>query len=377
MVGCDCYCSYRPETLINVKCRKVRLRDSGYHILETVEALPDAPLVVLLHGFPELAYSWRKVIQPLSQAGYHVVAPDQWGYGRTVASPVQYDDDLAPFQMSHLVQDIVELVHTLGYSTASVVGHDFGSLVAGFCALTHPDIFQSVVFMSAPFMGLSAPNAPIFPTTAVERTLSLMNPPRKHYTAYFSSRDANKHIMQTQPLEKFFREYFHAKAADGTRPGDGDPHPLASVDEMEELPRYYVMLQHETMLDAVHQPQDTPNIPWLTPSELSTYAHEYSRTGFQGGLNWYRCSIDAQWTRDLSEFVGKGVEVPAMFIAGKLDWGAYQAPEALVRMKSEICGRMDEEDVVLIEDAGHWVQQEKSEAVVTELARFLGKCPGN
>ncbi|SJK98758.1 related to epoxide hydrolase [Armillaria ostoyae] len=374
MVGSDCYCSHRPETLANVKCRKIRLRDSDYHVLEAVEPLSDAPLVVLLHGFPELAYSWRKVIHPLSQAGYHVVAPDQWGYGRTAASPVQYDDDLAPFRMSHLVQDIVTLVHTLGYSTASVVGHDFGSLVAGFCALTRPDIFQSVVFMSAPFTGLSAPNAPLFPVDAVEKTLSLMNPPRKHYTAYFSSRDANKDIMQGQPLEQFLRAYFHAKAADGTWLGNSVPHPLASIDEMEELPRYYVMLQHESMPDAVHQlSQDTPEIPWLTPSELSTYAHEYSRTGFQGGLNWYRCAIDAQWTRDLSEYAGKGVEVPAMFMAGKLDWGVYQAPGALVRMKSEICGRMDERDVVLIDDAGHWVQQEKSEAVVTELLRFLGK----
>ncbi|KAG7448797.1 alpha/beta-hydrolase [Guyanagaster necrorhizus] len=376
MVGSDCYCSHRPETLTNVKCRKVRLRESDYHILESVEPLSDAPLVILLHGFPELAYSWRKVIQPLSQAGYHVVAPDQWGYGRMAVTPIQYDDNLEPFQMSHLVQDVVTLIRILGYSTASVVGHDFGSLVAGFCALTHPDIFQSVVFMSAPFTGLIAPDAPLFPTKAADEILSLMNPPRKYYTTYFSSRDANKHLMQSLPLETFLRAYFRAKAADGTRLDNSDPHPLASIDEMEKLPRYYVMLQHETMPDAVLRSQDMPDISWLTPSELSTYAYEYSRTGFQGGLNWYRCSTDAQWTRDLSEFAGKGVEVPAMFIAGKLDWGTYQAPGALVRMKSEVCGKMEESDVILIEDAGHWVQQEKSEAVVTELVQFLDKCLG-
>src|SRR6266446_1309285 len=124
------------------------------HVLEAGFEESDRPAVLLLHGFPELAYSWRKVMLPLAAAGYHVVAPDQRGYGRTAGWDDSYEADLDPFRILNLVRDAIGLVAALGYrSVATVVGHDFGSPVAAWCALIRPDVFRSVVLMSAPFAG--------------------------------------------------------------------------------------------------------------------------------------------------------------------------------------------------------------------------------
>ena len=110
--------------------------------------------MLLVHGFPELGYSWRKVMLPLAEAGYHVIAPDQRGYGRSGGTDVTFDDDLAPFSTLNRVRDMLALINALGHrNVAMVVGHDFGSPVAGWCALTRPDVFRSVVMMSAPFGG--------------------------------------------------------------------------------------------------------------------------------------------------------------------------------------------------------------------------------
>ena len=128
------------------------------HVLEAGFERMGRPCVLLLHGFPELAYSWRKIMIPLARAGFHVIAPDQRGYGRTTGWDPSYEADLAPFRMLNLVRDALGLVFALGYrEVASVVGHDFGSPVAAWCALARPDVFRSVVLMSAPFGGTPAP----------------------------------------------------------------------------------------------------------------------------------------------------------------------------------------------------------------------------
>ena len=124
------------------------------HILEAGFDVPGRPLMVLLHGFPELAYSWRKVMLPLAQQGYHVVAPDVRGYGRSGGVGVSYHDDLRFFSTLNKVHDVLALVAALGYrSVAAVIGHDQGSPLAGWCALMRPDVFRSVVMMSSPFRG--------------------------------------------------------------------------------------------------------------------------------------------------------------------------------------------------------------------------------
>src|SRR5262249_48156706 len=124
------------------------------HVLEAGFETSNRPAVLLVHGYPELAYSWRRVMVPIASAGYHVIAPDLRGYGRTGGTDVKYDDDLAPFRTLNEVRDIVGLVSAFGYrSVAAIVGHDFGSPVSAWCSVVRPDMFRSVVLMSAPFAG--------------------------------------------------------------------------------------------------------------------------------------------------------------------------------------------------------------------------------
>ncbi|KAJ7735813.1 alpha/beta-hydrolase [Mycena metata] len=379
-----------PGLPTGVESRTLKINDLEMHILE---ALPthlagDSKLIVLLHGFPELAYSWRKVLRPLADAGYHVVAPDQRGYGRTKSSaqgaesPIEYTDDTTPFRMTNLVKDVVALVYTLGYQSAAAVGHDFGSPVAAYCALIRPDIFASVVMMSSPFTGppkLASANGAAGPDFAkIARALAALDPPRKHYVMYYSTPDANAHMTSPpRGLRAFLREYYHVKSADWA---PNDPHPLAAPEAavMAELPHYYVMGLHETMPEAVHgfEPSaaEIAANAWLTEEELGVYVAEYGRTGFQGGLNAYRIMTNVEWQADRELFAGKQIEVPAMFLGGKQDWGTYQYPGAVDAMRGVACAKMDDEDFVLIGGAGHWVPQEQSGDVVKELLRFFKKC---
>ncbi|KAF7351385.1 Bifunctional epoxide hydrolase 2 [Mycena sanguinolenta] len=370
-----------------IESRTLKVNDLEMHIFE---ALPpnspgtSAPLVILLHGFPELAYSWRKVIGPLSEAGYHVVAPDQRGYGRTKSSqtgfPIQYQDDLNPFRMTNLVRDILALVFTLGYeSVAAIVGHDFGSPVAAYCALIRPDVFKSVVMMSSPFTG--PPKLVLGNTTfsldlkQLAAALAALDPPRKHYVLYYSTPDANADMMNSPGgLHAFLRAYYHAKSADWDH---NEPHPLVAppVSVMAELPHYYVMRMDQNMPESVYESrpsaEEISRNAWMTEEELGVYVAEYRRTGFQGGLNAYRMATSPTWSSDRELFSGKQIEVPAMFLAGKQDWGTYQWPGAAETMKEKACKNMN--DFVLIDGAGHWVQQEQSGEVVNQLLRFFRK----
>ncbi|KAM5533784.1 hypothetical protein V8D89_012559 [Ganoderma adspersum] len=389
-----------PEGVIS---RTLEVRDLTVHILEAGSR--DAPLILLLHGFPELAFSWRRVILPLAALGYHVVAPDARGYGRTTprdpSEPVAYEDDLRPYRQLNLVHDVVALVSALGHtSVAALVGHDFGSTLTGSCAFVRPDLFRAVVFMSAPYTGPPAlpfatdpafhteseakakGQGPVSPAALVAYAgamLAKLNPPRKHYMRYFSGPSANADILQApQGLHAFFRGYYHAKSGDWV--GD-DPHPIAPTPEgMASLPHYYVMPAAETMADVarVHAPTAEEvagkSSRWLPEADLAVYAGEYGRTGIQGGLNWYRGLVDKEeFSEELSVFSGRKIEVPTMYLAGKKDWGIYQFPGAVDKLRKEVCARMDDEDVVLIEGAGHWVQQEQAEEVVKHLKRFLEK----
>ncbi|KAF8068956.1 alpha/beta-hydrolase [Lyophyllum atratum] len=380
-----------------IHSRSLIINDLEVHILEArPEAPPEAspaPLLILLHGFPELAYSWRKIMVPLSHAGYHVVAPDQRGYGRTkrrgthiMHDKYTYEDDLAPFRMLNLATDIVSLVYALGYkSAAAVVGHDFGSAVAGHCALIRPDVFRSVVLMSAAYTGaptllLDQTPPAKSPTQSLSDGLAALTPARMHYTHYYSTREADADMMKVpQGLHQFLRAYYHVKSADWKA---NAPYRLPSLSpsSLALLPLYYVMNFGETMPETVLR--DAPSTfevatnTWLTVEELAVYAAEYAETGFQGGLNRYRCATDAVWSEDLKVFSGRRIEVPAMFVAGKQDWGVYQYPGAVEKMREETCVRMREEDYVLVPDAGHWVQQEAPEAVVKHLIRFLRQRKG-
>src|SRR5450631_1851129 len=167
------------------------------HVLEAGYEAKGRPCVLLLHGFPELAFSWRKVMPALAAAGYHVIAPDQRGYGRTTGWDANYDGDLNSFRQLNLVRDALGLVPAFGYrSVNAVVGHDFGSSVAAWCALVRPDVFRSVALMSAPFAGppqlaFNTADAPpaVKREDPVHRDLAGLPRPRKHYQWYYSIRE--------------------------------------------------------------------------------------------------------------------------------------------------------------------------------------------
>jgi len=349
------------------------------HVLEA--GMPGQPCVLLLHGFPELAYSWRKIMPPLAAAGFYVVAPDQRGYGRTTGWDPAYDGDIRQFRMLNLVRDALGLVSALGQrSVAAVVGHDFGASVAAWCALVRPDVFRSVVVMSAPFTGppslpfdTAAHPMPPGAATSIYEELLALDRPRKHYQWYYSTPAANEDMWRApQGLHAFLRAYFHMKSADW--PGN-QPVPLQSwtATELAKLPAYYVMDAAMDMAGTVaaEMPSDTAiaGCTWLTDAELAVYSREYGRTGFQGGLQWYRCRTLGAFDAEHATFSGRTIDVPSWFIAGAKDWGIHQVPGALERMQGAACTQM--RGCHLLDGAGHWVQQEQPAAVARLLIGAL------
>lgn len=326
------------------------------HVLEGGYETPGQPLALLLHGFPDLAYGWRHLIPHLAGAGYHVVAPDQRGFGRTTGWVNSYDTPLAPFSLLNLMRDALGLVSALGYQrTAMLVGHDLGSPVAAYCALARPDVFPSVVLMSAPFPG-PPPLQPSSKAGEVAAALAALDPPRKHYQQYLSTREANDDLSHPpQGLHAFLRAFFYIKSADW--PGN-QPHPLKAftAEELAQMPPYYVMDRAKTMSETV-APFQASAAAWLTDPELGVYVEEYGRTGFQGALQAYRVFSDPDLNAELRQFSGKTIDVPSLFIGGKSDWGTYAAPGALEAMKMKATTRM--QGVELIDGTGHWIQQEQ------------------
>ena len=334
------------------------------------------PCVLLLHGFPELAYSWRKVMLPLAQAGYYVVAPDQRGYGRTTGWDTSYDGDWGAARALNLARDTLGLVHALGLkSVAAVAGHDFGAMVAAWSALARPDVFRSLVLMSAPFAGPPAlqPDGSVPSTERLNEQLGALTPPRKHYQWYYGTREANADMHRcAQGVHAFLRAYFHHKSADWAA---NKPVPLASWDaaEIARMPTYYIMERDKDMAATVAaEMPSTPNA-WLTEEELRVYSTEYERTGFQGGLNWYRCRLGGRFTAEQQLYSGRSIDVPACFIAGRSDWGIYQRPGDLEKMQRTACSRLLA--TLLVEGAGHWVQQEQPAELVGLLLEFLRSAP--
>ena len=296
-----------------------------FHVLEAGDAPPRQPLIILVHGFPEIAYSWRRTIPPLAAAGYHVVAFDQRGYGRTHSPDGVIA--LADFRPLNLVRDVVVLAHALGYQRVRcVVGHDFGAVTAALCALARPDFFESVVLMSHPFTG--APRLPLMPAERlvreseavvdVEAELAKLERPRKHYKWYYCTAEADMEMTEPREgLHEFLRGYFHLKSADWE---GNDPHPLEAwtATELAQMPRYYVMDKGDSMRQAVAKDmanEDPEAVKekskrWLSDAKLAVYVREYSRTGFQGGLNWYRVQTQSRVAGELEVFAGKKIEIP-------------------------------------------------------------------
>lgn len=352
------------------------------HVLDAGFDNPRCPVILLLHGFPELAYSWRKIMLPLAAAGFHVIAPDLRGYGRTTGWDKTYDGNFSSFRTHQLARDVLGLIMAMGHeSVYSLVGHDVGAIVAAYCALVRPDFFKSVVLVSCPFGGVpplpfdvivqATPN--LGQPQSPQDPLALLSRPRKDSTTYFSSPAANDEMLNCkQGLHDFLRAYFHVKSADHHQ---NDPLPLtsASAEELAKQPSYYVLDLDRSMPEEV-----APDMPsgeeiaackWLPDADLAVYTQELTRTGFQGALNWYRCTTNGLNRSDLELFFGHTIDVPSCFISGIADWATYRPPGALERMQQGACTKM--QSFHIIDGAGHWVQQEQPEQLTKLIVDFL------
>lgn len=316
-----------------VNHRTIEVNNIKLHVAEA----GDGPLVVLCHGFPESWYSWRHQIPALADAGFRVVAPDQRGYGTSDAP-----EDIAAYSILHLTGDIVALVHALGEDQAVVVGHDWGSPVAWSLAQMRPDMFRAVASLSVPFTG----RGPWPPIHGLRQYFG----DRFFYQIYFQTPGVAEHELQHDIPVTMRKMLYGASGAiersGGSFGAEGAP-PASSY-----------------MLERMPDPGD--DLPaWLTAEDVDTYVEAFTKSGFRGGLNWYR-NIDYNWVLTAA-FDGKKIEQPALFVAGDRDVVPF-SDEAEQSMRAVVT---DLRDVVVLPGIGHWTQQEAPDAVNEALLGFL------
>jgi pimeloyl-ACP methyl ester carboxylesterase len=295
------------------------------------------PLVVLCHGFPETWYSWRHQLGALAEAGYRAVAPDLRGYGDS-DRPSATDQ----YTLLHLVGDVVGLLDALGAPTAVVVGHDWGAPVAWHAALLRPDRVRGVVGLSGPYR----PRGSTRPTTVMPQTREAL-----FYQLYFQEPGVAEAELERDPAATVRRMLVGASGEAGAE------HPFPAM-----VPREGGLL---AALAAI--PDALP--PWLTEADVAEYAAAFRRTGFAGGLSWYR-NIDRNWEL-LAPFKGARVTVPALFIAGERDLVVrFPGMDRLIASLPEVVPALRK--TILLPGCGHWTQQERPREVNAALIEFLG-----
>jgi len=292
------------------------------------------PLVLLCHGFPELWYSWRNQLAALASAGYRAVAPDMRGYGGTDA-PVEPD----AYTTLHLVGDMVELVNALGEQQAVIVGHDWGALVAWSAAMMRPDLFRAVVGMSVPF---SPPGRVELLSALASRGIS------DFYIQYFQTPGVAEAELESDVESSIRRIYFSGS-------GDGPDGPV-----------FGRLQPGQGFLGGMIEPETLP--AWLSLEDIVYYTGEFTRSGFRGGLNWYR-NMTRSWAL-LAPWRGCIIRQPSMFIAGSRDAvlkfpGSPQQIEAFAQTLPGLRG------CHILEGAGHWIQRERATEVNERLLGFL------
>ena len=297
------------------------------------------PLVVLCHGFPESWYSWRHQLAALADAGFHAVAPDMRGYGQT-DRPAEIDQ----YTLLHLVGDIVGLLDALGEPSAVIAGHDWGAPVAWHAALLRPDRFRAVIGLSVPFR----PRGSVRPTTVMPRTDDAI-----FYQLYFQGPG-----VAEAELERDVRDTMRtvAWAASGDRPREGATSPAG----IGMVPK------GGGFLSAMGKPETLP--PWLTEADIDFYAGEFARTGFRGGLNWYR-NIDRNWEL-LAPYAGSVVTVPALYVAGDRDLVlAFRGMDQLIANLAKFVPQLRR--TLILPGCGHWTQQERPDDINSAMLEFL------
>ena len=312
----------------------------GHRVVETngirmhIAEQGTGPLVLLLHGWPESWYSWRHQLRALADAGFHAVAPDQRGYGQT-----ERPEAIEKYTVLHLTGDAVGLLDALGEPAAVVAGHDWGAPVAWNCALLRPDRVRAVVALSVPYR----PRGSVQPTTVMPRTDEGM-----FYQLYFQEPGVAEAEFERDPRTTMRKVL---AGISGDRPSGASGVGL--------VPK-------EGFLSRIPDPPALP--AWLTETDIDFYAGEFQRTGFRGGLNWYR-NIDRNWEL-MAPFKGAKVTVPALFIAGTRDPvigfpGAQQTLEQLPTVVPNL------RRTLMLEGCGHWTQQERPSEVSAAMVEFL------
>ncbi len=314
--------------------RFVQVNGIRMHIAEQGQG----PLVLLLHGFPELWYNWRHVLPALAAAGYHAVAPDMRGYGQTDAPR-----EIAKYSQLEIVGDVVALVRALGYEQAAIVGHDWGASSAANCAILRPDMFRAVVQLSVPYS--TRAESAIKPSEA-----NLRRTPRgmQYYQTYYQEPGVAEKVLEADP-KRTLRMWLYSSSG-GIRP--------------EHKARYTFGL-NETALDGRTEPAQLPS--WLKAEDLDYYAQEFSRTGFRGGLNWYRAQ-DIFW-ESTAFLVGRKLLQPTLFIGGADDPWIAQAGRPGVDSQEKSVPNLWKK--ILLPGVGHSVEQEAPAEVNRLLIEFL------
>ena len=311
--------------------RRVATNGIELNIAERKPASGTGPLVLLLHGFPESWYSWRHQFAPLAEAGYHVVAPDMRGYGKS-DKPQAVD----AYNQVEVRRDVMGLVPVLGYETAIVIGHDWGAPTAWACGLHHPDVVTAVGALSVPFM----PRSPVQPMPAMRALFK----DQFFYQLYF---------FEPGVAEAEFEADLRRAILMFMIMGAGET-------DLTLLPQKG---PDEQLFTGLPEPEGLP--PWLTEEDLDFYVGEFTRSGMRGPLNYYR-NHDLTW--ELTEGAPTKIEQPAFFVAGDRDGVIMMAADALQNMPASVTDlRLNE----LLPGIGHWTQQEAPEAVNERLLRFL------
>jgi pimeloyl-ACP methyl ester carboxylesterase len=323
--------------------RFVQTNGIKMHIAEQGEG----PLVILCHGFPESWYSWRHQLKALSEAGYHVVAPDQRGYGQTEA-PEAIDQ----YTQFHLVGDIIGLMDALGEEKAVIAGHDWGAPVAWNTALLRPDRIRGVIGLSVPFsspVGKSATGGaavgmagPIKPTDGMK--LAFGN--NFFYILYFQTPGVAEHELRKDVRSTMRKTLYSASGSIPARDRSPQPSTVGFLDQMTD-------------------PDTLP--AWLTEADVDFYTKEFETAGYRGGLNWYR-NLDRTWDL-MGPFAGLKIQPPAMFISGDRDIVRDMNPAFETGLRTSVPNLTE---MVIIPGVGHWTQQEAPDVTNAAMLRFLG-----
>jgi pimeloyl-ACP methyl ester carboxylesterase len=322
-------------TASGIKHRTVESNGIHLHVAERGEG----PLVILCHGFPESWYSWRHQLAALSAAGFRAVAPDMRGYGQS-DRPEAVDQ----YTMLHLVGDMVGLLDALGTDQAVIAGHDWGAPVAWHSALLRPDRFRAVIGLSVPHR----PRTPAMPTSVMPRTDDAM-----FYQLYFQTPSVAEAELERDVRETVAKLLFSASGDVPRRAGaiGGD------VGMVSQGGGFLTRMVRPAVLPA-----------WLTDADLDFYAGEFTRTGFRGGLNWYR-NIDRNWML-LAPFAGAKVTVPALYIAGDRDLVvAFRNMDRVIANLADNVPQL--RGTIMLPGCGHWTQQERPSEVNAAMIGFL------